>query len=188
MDPEASPHVDSVVFGTRALEHIAPIDSLRTGDNTRYNHCRADRGQIAPFKPSRDQPLRKRGTPHVSRLDLSTSEVEHRVTRPLYQYLVRAPMGKGLGKVSCDKLTTSTAAGGSMASRHRRHGLPSSRTRSRALHGSRHPQPRDQRLHSSNKRGYFQYPVPLDRFGTSAQLQDADRMSHPTSHSTSHPI
>ena len=43
-----------------------------------------------------------------------------------------------------------------MASRHRRHGLPSSRTRPRALHGSRHPQPRDQSLHSSNKRGHFQ--------------------------------
>ena len=49
------------------------------------------------------------------------------------------------------RVTTPTAAGGSMASRHRRHGLPSSRTRPRALPGSRHPQPRDQSLHSSNK-------------------------------------
>jgi len=55
------------------------------------------------------------------------------------------------------RVTTPTAAGGSMATRHRRHGLPSSCTRPRALHGSRLPQPRDQSLHSSNKRGYFQY-------------------------------
>ena len=49
-----------------------------------------------------------------------------------------------------------------MASRHRRHGLPSSRTRPRASPGSRHPQPRDQSLHSSNRsqiteRRHFQY-------------------------------
>ena len=41
------------------------------------------------------------------------------------------------------RVTTPTAADGSMASRHRRHDLPSSRTRPRASPGSRHPQPRD---------------------------------------------
>ena len=56
-------------------------------------------------------------------------------------------------------MTTPTAAGGSMASRHRRHSLPSSRARPRALPGSRHPQPRDQSLHSSNKRGHSKYAV-----------------------------
>ena len=61
-------------------------------------------------------------------------------------------------------MTTPTAAG-SRHRRHRRHGLLSSRMRSRALPGSRHPQPRDQSLHSHSsnstqyKRGYFPYAV-----------------------------
>ena len=74
------------------------------------------------------------------------------------------------------RVTAPTAAGGSMVSRHRRHGLPSSRLRSRALHGSRHPQPRDQSLlHSSNKRRHFstQYAVrgvPLAQLAGSGHL------------------
>ena len=57
------------------------------------------------------------------------------------------------------RVTTPTAAGGSMASRHRRHGLPSSRTRPRALPGSRHPQPRDQSLHTATNEDITQYAV-----------------------------
>ena len=93
-------------------------------------------------------------SPHVGTCGLTAARVVLGPSRSLRTSGRSTSRKRGDGRV-----TAPTAAGGSMASRHRRHGLPSSRTRPRASPGSRHPQPRDQSLHSSNKRRYSKYAV-----------------------------